>query len=95
MGETFAYERFQRLPPRPVNHSIVDAAALLIDTPVGRIVHTGDFKLDATPFFGQRFDESVFEKAGEEGVLLLMSDSTNVERHYAFSFRSRSLRIVR
>lgn len=64
-----------------VNHSIVDAAALIIDTPHGKIVHTGDFKIDPHPYFGQKMDETVFRRAGEEGVLLLMSDSTNVERH--------------
>jgi ribonuclease J len=48
---------------------------------VGRIVHTGDFKIDPTPFYGQQLDKNVFGRAGDEGVLLLMSDSTNVERH--------------
>lgn len=80
MGESFQTKDFKILTTS-VNHSIVDAAALIIDTPAGKIVHTGDFKLDPTPFFGQRMDESVFKKAGEEGVLLLLSDSTNVERH--------------
>ncbi len=63
-----------------VNHSIVDAAALLIDTPLGRVVHTGDFKIDPTPFYGSMMDLSRFRQAGDEGVLLLLSDSTNVER---------------
>ena len=66
--------------PESVNHSIVDAMALFIDTPAGKIVHTGDFKVDRTPFYGNRMDETPFKKAGEEGVLLLLSDSTNVER---------------
>jgi ribonuclease J len=64
-----------------VNHSIVDAAALIIETPLGKIVHTGDFKIDPTPFYGSKIDMKYFKKAGDEGVLLLMSDSTNVERH--------------
>jgi ribonuclease J len=80
MGETFRTKDFS-ITTTSVNHSIVDAAALIIDTPVGKIIHTGDFKIDPSPFFGQRLDESVFKKAGEEGVLLLLSDSTNVERH--------------
>ncbi len=80
MGETFQTKDF-RITTTSVNHSIVDAAALLIDTPVGKIIHTGDFKMDAVPFYGQKFDENVFKRAGEEGVLLLLSDSTNVERH--------------
>lgn len=63
-----------------VNHSIVDAAALIIDTPVGRVVHTGDFKIDPTPFYGSTIDLERFKQAGDEGVLLLLSDSTNVER---------------
>ncbi|MBS1962242.1 MAG: ribonuclease J [Bdellovibrionales bacterium] len=80
MGETFRTKDFA-IRTTSVNHSIVDAAALIIDTPLGKIVHTGDFKIDPTPFFGQRLDENVFKQAGEDGVLLLLSDSTNVERH--------------
>jgi ribonuclease J len=80
MGDVFKTKDFS-VKTTSVNHSIVDAAALIIDTPVGKVIHTGDFKIDATPFFGQRFDEEAFKKAGEEGVLLLLSDSTNVERH--------------
>ncbi|MBC7385690.1 MAG: ribonuclease J [Cryobacterium sp.] len=80
MGETFRTKDFSILTTS-VNHSIVDAAALIIDTPIGKIVHTGDFKIDASPFFGQRMDEGVFKKAGEDGVILLLSDSTNVDRH--------------
>jgi ribonuclease J len=63
-----------------VNHSIIDAFALFIDTPIGKIIHTGDFKLDASPHFGDIFAHTAFKKAGDEGVLLLLSDSTNVER---------------
>lgn len=80
MGEQIAFKHF-KVTTASVNHSIVDSAALLIDTPVGKIIHTGDFKIDPTPFFGQMIDLNVFAKAGEQGVLLLMSDSTNVERH--------------
>jgi ribonuclease J len=80
MGDTLRTKDFA-VRTTSVNHSIIDAAALIIDTPVGKIIHTGDFKIDPTPFFGQRFDENVFKQAGEEGVLLLLSDSTNVERH--------------
>jgi len=63
-----------------VNHSIVDAVALIIDTPQGKVIHTGDFRIDPTPFFGSELDLSKFQEAGDKGVLLLMSDSTNVER---------------
>lgn len=80
MGETFTTKDF-KVKTTSVNHSIVDAAALIIDTPIGKIIHTGDFKMDPSPFFGQRMDEAVFKQAGEDGVLLLLSDSTNVERH--------------
>ena len=65
-----------------VNHSIVDAFALFIDTPIGKIVHTGDFKLDQTAFFGDVMEWDLFRKAASEGVLLLLSDSTNVEHDH-------------
>ena len=61
-------------------HSIPDAFALAIHTPLGVIVHTGDFKFDPTPADGNRPDYSTLARLGDEGVLLLMSDSTNVER---------------
>ena len=62
------------------NHSIVDAAALAIHTPVGIIVHTGDFKVDYTPVFGDAIDLQRFAELGRKGVLALMCDSTNAER---------------
>jgi ribonuclease J len=63
-----------------VNHSIADAFALVIRTPIGTIVHTGDFKVDHTPLDGVAMDLASFAQLGREGVLLLMSDSTNAER---------------
>ena len=62
-----------------VNHSIPDAVALAIKTPVGTIVHTGDFKIDVTPISGGMTDLVRFGELGNEGVLALLSDSTNVE----------------
>ena len=62
------------------NHSIADAAALAIYTPAGIIVHTGDFKIDYTPVFGEVIDLQRFAEIGKKGVLALMADSTNVER---------------
>ena len=62
------------------NHSIADAAALAIYTPAGIIVHTGDFKIDYTPVFGEVIDLQRFGEIGKKGVLALMCDSTNVER---------------
>ena len=62
------------------NHSIVDAAALAIYSPAGIIVHTGDFKVDYTPVFGDAIDLQRFAEIGKKGVLALMCDSTNVER---------------
>ena len=62
------------------NHSIVDAAALAIHTPVGIIVNTGDFKVDYTPVFGDAIDLQRFAELGRKGVLALMCDSTNAER---------------
>lgn len=62
------------------NHSIQDAAALAIYTPVGTIIHTGDFKVDYTPVFGDAIDLQRFAEIGKKGVLAVMCDSTNAER---------------
>ena len=62
------------------NHSIVDAAALAIYSPAGIVVHTGDFKVDYTPVFGDAIDLQRFAEIGKKGVLALMCDSTNAER---------------
>ena len=62
------------------NHSIQDAAALALHTPAGVIVHTGDFKVDYTPVFGDAIDLQRFAELGRNGVLALMCDSTNAER---------------
>ena len=62
------------------NHSIVDASALAIFTPAGTIVHTGDFKIDYTPVFGEPADLQRFAELGRKGVLALMCDSTNATR---------------
>ena len=62
------------------NHSIADAAAFAIHTPVGVIVHTGDFKVDYTPVFGDAIDLARFSELGKKGVLAVMCDSTNVLR---------------
>ena len=63
-----------------VNHSIADACALAIKTPLGNIIHTGDFKLDLTPIEGDVMDIARLGELGKEGVLLLMCESTNAER---------------
>ncbi len=63
-----------------VNHSIADACALAINTPVGMVVHTGDFKLDLTPIEGEMMNLTRFGELGRDGVLLLMCESTNAER---------------
>ena len=62
------------------NHSIADASALAIYSPAGIVVHTGDFKVDYTPVFGDAIDLQRFAEIGKKGVLALMSDSTNAER---------------
>ena len=62
------------------NHSIVDAAALAIYSPAGTVVHTGDFKVDYTPVYGDTIDLQRFAEIGKKGVLALMCDSTNAER---------------
>ena len=63
-----------------VTHSTIDCVALAVRTPAGVIIHTGDFKIDQTPVGGAPFDLHAFAKYGNEGVLALFSDSTNVER---------------
>ncbi len=62
-----------------VNHSIADAVALAIKTPLGTIVHTGDYKLDITPIQGEMMDLSRFGQLGKRGVLALLGESTNIE----------------
>ena len=64
----------------PVTHSTIDCVALAVRTPLGVIIHTGDFKIDHTPVNGAGFDVPTFARYGNEGVLALFSDSTNVER---------------
>jgi ribonuclease J len=78
MGRAFNLGDF-RIEAHSVNHSIIDAAALFIDTPAGRVIHTGDFRIDPQPFVGSMMDLKTFGKAGEQGVRLLLSDSTNAE----------------
>ncbi|HEX9445286.1 MAG TPA: ribonuclease J [Candidatus Binatia bacterium] len=63
-----------------VTHSLMDCLAIAVETPAGVIIHTGDFKIDQTPMGGEFFDFQKFAAYGEKGVLLLLSDSTNVER---------------
>ena len=71
-----------------VNHSIAGACALSITTPVGVIVHSGDFKIDLTPINGELMDMTRLSEIGKKGVLLLMCESTNVEREgYTLSER--------
>jgi ribonuclease J len=67
----------------PVTHSIPEAQALVLRTPYGLVLHTGDWKLDPTPLIGAPTDESAFERLGAEGVLAMVCDSTNalVEGH--------------
>ncbi|MCZ6807999.1 MAG: ribonuclease J [Deltaproteobacteria bacterium] len=69
----FGIERFG------VHHSIADATGLILDTPVGTVVHTGDFKIESEPCAGQRFDRKRLEEAARDGVRLLLSDSTGAD----------------
>ncbi|WP_299894550.1 ribonuclease J [uncultured Ruegeria sp.] len=62
----------------PVSHSIPESAALVIDTPAGRVVHSGDFKLDAAPVVGEAFDPDLWAEVAKPGVKALVCDSTNV-----------------
>ncbi|SEO94922.1 ribonuclease J [Propionispora vibrioides] len=63
-----------------VNHSIADALGIYFKTPIGTVVHTGDFKIDQTPVDGKIIDIHKFAELGDQGVLVLLSDSTNAER---------------
>ena len=74
IGEHFVVEFFR------MTHSIPDNLGYILHTPVGQVIHTGDFKLDAHPTDGQPSDLERIQKAGDSGVLLLISDSTNAER---------------
>ena len=77
------------------NHSIADSCALALHTPVGVVVHTGDFKIDYTPIEGEPLDLGRFAELGKKGVLLLMADSTGVERKgYTMSERTVGERFV-
>jgi len=78
-GERFKIGPFT-IHPIPVTHSLVDCVALAIHTPLGVIMHTGDFKVDPTPTDNRLFDLHSFAEYGKDGVLALFQDSTNVER---------------
>ena len=62
----------------PISHSIPESSALVIDTPAGRVIHTGDFKLDTTPLVGEAWDPKLWEEVSKPGVKALICDSTNV-----------------
>src|ERR1700691_1820511 len=68
------------IEPIRVTHSLVDCVALAVETPVGIVIHTGDFKIDLSPLDGKPFDLHTFAEYGKRGVLALLQDSTNVER---------------
>ena len=78
-GEVFRAGPFE-IEPVEVNHSIPEPFSLLIKTPLGNLIHTGDWKIDATPSLGPLTDEARFRAIGDEGVLALMCDSTNAMR---------------
>jgi ribonuclease J len=68
------------IEPIHVTHSVVDAVSLAIETPVGVVIHTGDFKIDLSPLDGKLFDLHTFAEYGKRGVLALLQDSTNIDR---------------
>lgn len=88
-GQTINLGKF-RIEFIRTNHSIVDASALAIFSPVGIIVHTGDFKVDYTPVFGDAINLQRFAELGKKGVLALMSDSTNAIRE-GFTMSERTV----
>jgi len=79
-GQTVSFGENIKVEFIKVNHSIADACGLAITTPAGVIVHTGDFKIDYTPMFGETTDLTRFGELGKKGVLALLCDSTNVLR---------------
>ncbi|MDD9971980.1 MAG: ribonuclease J [Myxococcales bacterium] len=78
-GETFSVGSL-RITPFRVSHSIPDCTGLVVDTPIGTLVHTADFRIDDAPPDGERLDQDAMAAVGECGVRVLLSDSTNVER---------------
>ena len=76
----------------PVCHSIIEGFGLGIETPIGRVVHTGDFKIDRNPLGGHATDLSAFRKFSEPGVQIMLSDSTNVERE-GFALTEREIKV--
>jgi ribonuclease J len=78
-GERFKIGPFT-IHPIQVTHSLVDCVSLAVHTPLGVVIHTGDFKVDPTPTDNRLFDLHAFAEYGKEGVLALLQDSTNVER---------------
>ncbi|MBQ6370156.1 MAG: ribonuclease J [Firmicutes bacterium] len=79
-GDIFRLGRSFRVEAQRITHSIADSICLKIDTPAGVIFHTGDFKIDYTPVDGNKIDFGRLAQIGNEGVLLMMADSTNVMR---------------
>ncbi|HEY0309257.1 MAG TPA: ribonuclease J [Acidobacteriaceae bacterium] len=79
-GRRFTLGSFSIMPIR-VTHSLVDCVALAVHTPVGVLLHTGDFKIDLSPPDGKAFDLQAFAELGKQGVLALLQDSTNIDRH--------------
>ena len=91
LNEIQPNERFKLGPftihPIQVTHSLVDCVALAIHTPLGVIIHTGDFKVDPTPTDNRLFDLHAFAEYGKTGVLALFQDSTNVERTKGYTLK--------
>jgi len=79
-GQSFRLGCF-KIETLHMTHSVADALGFAIDTPVGKVIFTGDFKVDYTPVDGQRIDFNRLSQLGSDGVLLLMADSTNAVRH--------------
>ena len=78
------------------NHSIADSVAIAIHTPLGVVLHTGDFKIDYTPIDGEQTDFSRFAELGRKGVLVMLSDSTNVEKKgYSMSERTAAEKFMK